>query len=127
MKNKLVRFISILAAVMLPVFLLQYFFSTAHSGLYLQSSLIEGHLLNYILTVASFAILCVFEKKKNTHLGFAFMGFSVLKMFTVIVFLFPMFQDESLKSIDYVLQFFSIYFFYLILELWFVFKLLIKK
>lgn len=127
MKNKLIRFISILSAVMVPVFILQYVFSTAYPGLYLNSSLIESHLLNYILTVMSFAVLCIFVKKKNTHLGFAFMGFSVLKMFVTLGFLFPMFQDETLKSVDYVLQFFSIYFFYLILELWFVFRLLIKK
>lgn len=127
MKNKLIRFISILTAVMVPVFVLQYFFSFPYPGLYMENSLLEGHFLNYFLTVSSFGVLYVFSKKRSSQIGFAFMGFSILKMFVTMIFLLPMFMDESLKSIDYVLQFFSIYFFYLILELWFVFRLLIRK
>lgn len=127
MKNKFIRFTIVLTVVMLLVLLLQYLFSSPHSGLYMESSLFEGHLLNYLLTVSSFGVLCVFAKIKNSYVGFAFMGFSVFKMILTLLFLLPMFMDESLKSIDYVFQFFSIYFFYLILELWFTFRLLIKK
>lgn len=127
MKNKFVRFTTVLTVVMLLVLSLQYLFSSPYPGLYIESSLFEGHILNFVLTVSSFGVLCIFTKMKSSFVGFAFMGFSVLKMILTILFLLPMFKNESLKSIDYVLQFFSIYFFYLILELWFTFRLLIKK
>ena len=127
MKSKFLRFLTVLTAVMLPVFSIHFWFYDLLPGLYLENAIVETHLLMYILTVLSFGVLCIFAKKMNNYVGFAFLGFSIFKMLSTVLFLLPMLQNEELRSVDYVLQFFCVYFFYLILELWFVFRLLIRK
>lgn len=73
-----------------------------------------------ITVVAILGIKIIFRKAKLQMHGYAFLISSLFKMFLSVIFLFPVFQFDSLFRKEYVLQFFLIYFIYLIAEVYYL-------
>ncbi len=77
----------------------------------------------FMLTITMVAVIgvkIVFKKAKSQVRGFAFLGSSLVKMFLSILFLIPVFKNDSLFRKEYVLQFFMIYFIYLAIEVYYL-------
>lgn len=87
----------------------------------------EAHLFLFVLTVAVVLVLkFIFRKmtQKQGLFGYAFMASSLVKMALCVVFLIPIIRSDADYRIAYVVQFFVLYFAYLIMEVVLVAKLL---
>lgn len=87
----------------------------------------EAHLFLFALTVAVVLVLkFIFRKmtQKQGLFGYAFMASSLVKMALCVVFLIPIIRSDADYRIAYVIQFFVLYFAYLIMEVVLVAKLL---
>lgn len=88
----------------------------------------EAHLFLFVLTVVVVLVLkFIFRKmaqKKQGLFGYAFMASSLVKMALAVVFLIPIIKLEADYRIAYVVQFFVLYFAYLVMEVVLVAKLL---
>ena len=88
----------------------------------------EAHLFLFVLTVVVVLVLkLIFRKmaqKKQGLFGYAFMASSLVKMALAVVFLIPIIKSEADYRIAYVVQFFVLYFAYLVMEVVLVAKLL---
>jgi len=77
----------------------------------------------FMLTITELAVIgvkIVFKKAKSQVRGYAFLGSSLVKMFLSILFLIPVFKNDSLFRKEYVMQFFMIYFIYLAIEVYYL-------
>ncbi len=77
-------------------------------------------LVTSIILVGLIAVKNTFYEKT----GFAFMAFSLLKMFASLVFLLPLIQSEKANYIPDVLAFFIPYFSFLLFEIFYSIKIL---
>ena len=87
----------------------------------------EAHLFLFVLTVAVVLVLkFIFRKmtQKQGLFGYVFMASSLLKMALCVVFLIPIIRGDADYRIAYVVQFFILYFAYLVMEVVLVAKLL---
>lgn len=87
----------------------------------------EAHLFLFVLTVVVMLVLKFIFKKmtqKQGLFGYAFMASSLVKMALAVVFLIPIINSDADYRIAYVIQFFVLYFAYLIMEVVLVAKLL---
>jgi hypothetical protein len=87
----------------------------------------EAHLFLFVLTVAVVLVLkFIFRKmtQKQGLFGYAFMASSLVKMALCVVFLIPVIRSDVDYRIAYVVQFFVLYFAYLVMEVVMVAKLL---
>lgn len=87
----------------------------------------EAHLFLFVLTAVVMLVLKFIFKKmtqKQGLFGYAFMASSLVKMALAVVFLIPIIKLEADYRIAYVVQFFVLYFAYLIMEVVLVSKLL---
>lgn len=87
----------------------------------------EAHLFLFVLTVAVVLVLkFIFRKmtQKQGLFGYVFMASSLLKMALCVVFLIPIIRGDADYRIAYVVQFFVLYFAYLVMEVVLVAKLL---
>ena len=87
----------------------------------------EAHLFLFVLTVAVVLVLkFIFRKmtQKQGLFGYAFMASSLVKMALCVVFLIPIIRSDADYRIAYVVQFFILYFAYLVMEVMLVAKLL---
>lgn len=87
----------------------------------------EAHLFLFLLTVAVVLVLkFIFRKmtQKQGLFGYAFMASSLVKMALCVVFLIPTIRSDVDYRIAYVVQFFVLYFAYLVMEVVLVAKLL---
>lgn len=87
----------------------------------------EAHLFLFVLTAVVMLVLkFIFKKMTQKHglFGYAFMASSLVKMALAVVFLIPIIKLEADYRIAYVVQFFVLYFAYLIMEVVLVSKLL---
>jgi hypothetical protein len=87
----------------------------------------EAHLFLFVLTVVIMLVLRFIFKKmtqKQGLFGYAFMASSLVKMALAVVFLIPVIRSESDYRIAYVIQFFILYFAYLVMEVVLIAKLL---
>jgi hypothetical protein len=80
-----------------------------------------------VLTLISYGFLLFVNKTFADRTGFAFMGFSLLKMLAAIVFLIPLLQSEVVSKIPDVSAFFIPYFLFLFTETFFAVRLLNKQ
>ncbi len=64
----------------------------------------------------------IFKISKHKHIANAYMATSLVKMILSIAFLTPQFLHNSFYKLEYISQFFLIYFIYLIIELFYVYK-----
>ena len=87
----------------------------------------EAHLFLFVLTMAIVLVLkFIFRKmtQKQGLFGYAFMASSLVKMALCVVFLIPIIRSDADYRIAYVVQFFVLYFAYLVMEVVLVAKLL---
>lgn len=87
----------------------------------------EAHLFLFVLTMAIVLVLkFIFRKmtQKQGLFGYAFMASSLVKMALCVVFLIPIIRSDADYRIAYVVQFFILYFAYLVMEVVLVAKLL---
>lgn len=87
----------------------------------------EAHLFLFVLTAVVMLVLKFIFKKmtqKQGLFGYAFMASSLVKMALAVVFLIPIIKSDADYRIAYAIQFFVLYFAYLIMEVVLVAKLL---
>ena len=87
----------------------------------------EAHLVLFVLTVIVVLVLkFIFRKmtQKQGLFGYIFMAASLVKMALCVVFLIPIIRSDADYRIAYVVQFFVLYFSYLVMEVVLVAKLL---
>ncbi len=88
--------------------------------LYVPNILLVHPFLLSVTVLAAVGVKIVFKKVKMQVLGYAFMATSVIKMFLSLAFLYPTLSGDSLFKKEYVLQFFTIYFIYLTVEVYYL-------
>ncbi|MBO0330954.1 hypothetical protein [[Muricauda] lutisoli] len=85
---------------------------------------VKSYILNAIMALIVFFAIYLFRNKYRDLLGFFFLGGSLLKFLLFFIFLYPGFnQDGSLERLEF-LVFFVPYGFALVLETFFLVKLL---
>lgn len=89
-------------------------------------SLWSIYIFHIIITLLSYLFLLFVHKSFPDYTGFAFMGFSLLKMLAAVVFLIPLLQSEMISKIGDVAMFFVPYFLYLFFETFFAIRLINK-
>ena len=86
--------------------------------------LMKSYVLNAVMALIVFFVIYLFRDKYRDLLGFFFLGGSLLKFTLFFIFLYPAFnQDGSLERLEF-LVFFVPYGFALVLETFFLVKLL---
>ncbi len=127
MKNKsLVGVLATLAIFGVVLFAVHFLLARAFpvcaaAGIY------EAHLFLFVLTVAVVLVLkFIFRKmtQKQGLFGYVFMASSLVKMALCVVFLIPIIRSDADYRVAYVVQFFVLYFAYLVMEVVMVAKLL---
>lgn len=127
MKNKsLVGVLATLAIFGVGLFSVHFLLARAFpvcaaAGIY------EAHLFLFVLTVAVVLVLkFIFRKmtQKQGLFGYVFMASSLVKMALCVVFLIPIIRSDADYRVAYVVQFFVLYFSYLVMEVVMVAKLL---
>lgn len=98
-------------------FTLLHFFSRY---LYAPDLILIHPFLLGITIIAVLAIKIIFRKAKFQMHGYAFLISSLVKMFLSLFFLLPVFQNDGLFRKEYIIQFFVIYFIYLMAEVYYL-------
>ncbi|MCM5662387.1 DUF6168 family protein [Galbibacter mesophilus] len=125
MKKQLLSFISVLVPLSLLLFAAQYYTqSIFYSETEFFYSVVSIYAFHFTITLILYLAILSIHNILPDKTGFAFLGFSGLKMLAAIVFLIPLFQADLLNPIPSVFSFFIPYFVYLFLEALFVIKLL---
>lgn len=75
-----------------------------------------GDLFIYFLTAVTLMIVAFLLEKMPKKVGFAFLGMSMVKMIVTTIFLLPEILNKTESTISYVLQFFAVYFSFLVVE-----------
>lgn len=95
-------------------FAIIYFFSE----LFPTKTILFSHLLLMGLTIIAAILLnFIFKKIKANLFAMAFMAVSFIKMLLSLSFLFPFIRSDMPDKINFVSQFFVVYFIYLIWEI----------
>ena len=122
------RFLITIIPISIVLFFLQYYitklFFENTSFFYSTWSIYVFHL---VLTLLSYGFLLFVSRTFADKTGFAFMGFSLLKMMAAIVFLIPLLQSEILSKIPDVGAFFIPYFLFLFFETFYAIRLINKQ
>ena len=122
------NFLYTIIPIAIILFFVQYFsisvFFENTSFFYSTWSIYVFHLA---LTLISYGFLLFVNKTFADKTGFAFMGFSLLKMLAAIVFLIPLLQSDVVSKIPDVSAFFIPYFLFLFTETFFAVRLLNKE
>lgn len=74
------------------------------------------HVFMVAITVLSLALLVMVGKVDHTKIGFTFLALVVLKMMVSFAFLYPYFNDAAIDTNLLVLNFFAVYFLFLVWE-----------
>ncbi len=81
------------------------------------------HPFLFLITLATIiAVRIILKRTRLNLLGYAYLGVSLIKMFAAVAFLMPKLLNDSMFRKEYVLQFFAIYFVYLIIEVLYLVK-----
>ncbi|MFO7673718.1 MAG: hypothetical protein R6V74_08430 [Lutibacter sp.] len=89
--------------------------------------LIISYITNYFLALVIFSVLVKLKKKHLDLLGFVFMGGSIVKFGVYIVFFNPVFKQNGTVSTEEATAFFVPYLLCLIVETFYLIKLLNNK
>ena len=92
-----------------------------------QNLLIPSYLTNYFLALLIFFILVKLKKKYLDLLGFVFMGGSFVKFGVYFIFFNPIFKQNGTISLQEALAFLTPYLLCLIVETFYLIKLLNNK
>ncbi|SHF99138.1 hypothetical protein SAMN05444396_103295 [Flavobacterium segetis] len=119
------KFLITIFPISIVFFFVQYYISASffkNTSFYYSTWSI--YLFHFILTLISYGFLVFVNRTFFDKTGFAFMGFSLIKMMAAIVFLIPLLQSEVVSKIPDVSAFFIPYFLFLFIETFFAIKLL---
>lgn len=119
-----ILFVTILFLGLLTLFFFQGWFleNKGHDLSSLQFT--KSYVLNVIMALIVFFAIYIFRNKYRDLLGFFFLGGSLLKFALFFIFLYPSYnQDGTLERLEF-LVFFVPYGFALVLETYFLVKLL---
>lgn len=119
-----IRFVSFLLVGLLILFYAQSWFLENHRHNLYTIQLIKSYVLNAIMALIVFFVIYIFRNKYRDLLGFFFLGGSLLKFALFFIFLYPSFiADGTLERLEFLI-FFVPYGFALVLETYFLVKLL---
>lgn len=124
--NSLVGVLAKLAIFAVGLFAVQFLLARAFP-ICASDGIYEAHLFLFVLTVIVVLVLkFIFRKmtQKQGLFGYIFMAASLVKMALCVVFLIPIIRSDADYRIAYVVQFFVLYFSYLVMEVVLVAKLL---
>lgn len=119
-----ILFVSILLVGLFLLFYLQAWFLEKHGHHFSTIQLAQSYVLNAIMALMVFFVIYIFRNRYRDLLGFFFLGGSLLKFALFFIFLYPSFiADGNLERLEF-LVFFVPYAFALVLETYFLVKLL---
>ena len=124
--NSLVGVLAKLAIFAIGLFAVHFLLARAFP-ICASDGIYEAHLFLFVLTVIVVLVLkLIFRKmtQKQGLFGYVFMAASLVKMALCVVFLIPIIRSDADYRIAYVVQFFILYFSYLIMDVVLVAKLL---
>ncbi len=121
MIKKILRFVVLLAVVLLVAFLLHSYFYKTY-----KTVLKASYLGNFLMTVFVFTLLNVASKRLFNQLGFLFLGGTFLKFILFFTVLKPYFNTVENQNVAFVL-FFIPYTIASVLEVIYLIKLLNPK
>ena len=115
-----------------PITLISFFVQYFSISVFFENTLFfystwSVYVFHLALTLISYGFLLFVNKTFADKTGFAFMGFSLLKMLAAIVFLIPLLQSDVVSKIPDVSAFFIPYFLFLFTETFFAVRLLNKE
>ncbi|MEM8522423.1 hypothetical protein RCH19_002424 [Flavobacterium sp. PL12] len=122
------KFLTIIIPFSIVLFFIQYYvISSFFENITFFYSTWSIYLFHLIITLLSYSFLLFVNKTFADKTGFAFMGFSLIKMMASIVFLIPLIQSDLTSQIPDVSAFFIPYFLFLFFETLFAVRLINKQ
>ncbi|MBP4141215.1 hypothetical protein MW871_01340 [Flavobacterium sp. I-SCBP12n] len=122
------KFLKIIIPFSIVLFILQYYLiETFFKNISFYYSTWSIYVFHLVVTLLSYSFLLFVNKTFADKTGFAFMGFSLIKMMASIVFLIPLLQSDLKSQIPDVSAFFIPYFLFLFFETFFAVRLISKQ
>lgn len=122
------KFLKIIIPFSIVLFFVQfYLIETFFKNISFYYSTWSIYLFHLVVTLLSYSFLLFVNKTFADKTGFAFMGFSLIKMMASIVFLIPLLQSDLKSQIPDVSAFFIPYFLFLFFETFFAVRLISKQ
>ncbi|MEM0517563.1 hypothetical protein [Aequorivita flava] len=123
--NKFYFIPTLLVLVTLPLYFLHRLIVDSISDSFIfYYSIWSVYTFHFVVTLVILSVLYLVSKIVPNYIGFAFLGFILLKMIAAIVFLIPLIKMEQVSKIPDFVSFFSPYFLYLFLEIVLTLRLL---
>ncbi|WGF93582.1 hypothetical protein [Aequorivita marisscotiae] len=123
--NKFYFIPTLLVLVTLPLYFLHRLIVDSISDSFVfYYSIWSVYTFHFVVTLVILSVLYLVSKIVPNYIGFAFLGFILLKMIAAIVFLIPLIKMEQVSKIPDFVSFFSPYFLYLFLEIVLTLRLL---
>lgn len=129
MRQKLIKFLTVLIPFTLILYGLQYFICAElknSNSVVLYFSTWSVYTFNFFATIIIYVFVLFVNKTFSDKTGFAFMACGLLKMMAALIFLLPLIQNKEIDAINDVLAFFIPYFLFLFIETFFILKILNK-
>lgn len=119
------KFIKLIIPFSLVLFFIQYYVveSFFKNSIFFYSTW-SIYVFHLVITLCSYSFLIFVNKTFPDKTGFAFMGFSLIKMMAAIVFLIPLLQSDLKSQVPDVSAFFIPYFLFLFFETLFAIRLI---
>lgn len=124
MKEQLLSFLKIFFPFSIVLLALQYLLTTYVLDFEMFYHLWGIYLFFILSTGLIYAVLLYIQQNYPEKTGFAFMGFSLLKMLAALIFLFPLILSGIPSAFPNIMSFFIPYFLFLIFETIYVVKLI---
>jgi hypothetical protein len=107
------------------IFLLLLFFDYSILNLFelKELNVLDALLINFFLFFLTLLFFLLYQwllKKKKSP--FTYLSLSFFKMVISLIFLYPIYSNNSANAIPYVLHFFALYFAYLFIEIFLLIK-----
>lgn len=119
------KFLKLIIPFTLVLFFIQYYTveSFFKNSIFFYS-IWSIYVFHLVITLCSYSFLIFVNKTFPEKTGFAFMGFSLIKMMAAIVFLIPLLQSDLKSQVPDVSAFFIPYFLFLFFETLFAIRLI---
>ena len=119
------KFLKLIIPFSLVLFFIQYYIvESFFKNSFFFYSTWSIYVFHLVITLCSYSFLIFVNKTFPDKTGFAFMGFSLIKMMAAIVFLIPLLQSDLKSQVPDVSAFFIPYFLYLFFETVFAIRLI---
>ena len=119
------KFLKLIIPFSLVLFFIQYYIvESFFKNSFFFYSTWSIYVFHLVITLCSYSFLLFVNKTFPDKTGFAFMGFSLIKMMAAIVFLIPLLQSDLKSQVPDVSAFFIPYFLYLFFETVFAIRLI---